>query len=128
MAVRLRAIALKWALLLVFLSAACCRARRIAAPSALIDEFITKAVDRARAPGLSLAILQRGRIASIRNFGVMNGALKDPVSEQTVFEACSLSKQAGSANDTYTHFSFVMASLDRNTRGDQLPPVGKLRA
>jgi CubicO group peptidase (beta-lactamase class C family) len=79
-------------LLLIFLTASGCRSQRSAAPSVPIDDFIVQAMDRAGVPGLSMTILEKGRIGSTRTFGVKNRALKDPVSDRTIFEACSLSK------------------------------------
>jgi CubicO group peptidase (beta-lactamase class C family) len=43
-------------------------------------------------PGLSLALLRDGNVAWVRAFGVKDSKSKDPVTNETVFEAASLSK------------------------------------
>ncbi len=92
LALRSRVPASFFGFILIFLTASGCRVQRSAAPSVHIDNIILQAMARAGVPGLSMTILEKGRIESTRTFGVKNGALKDPVSERTVFEACSLSK------------------------------------
>lgn len=79
-------------LALIFQVAAGQQAQQSTAPSVSIDDVILQAMDRAGVPGLSLTILKKGRIESTRAFGVKNRDRKDPASERTVFEACSLSK------------------------------------
>src|SRR5262245_4999371 len=43
-------------------------------------------------PGLSIALVRDGNVAWVRAFGVKDSKSKDPVTDETVFEAASLSK------------------------------------
>ncbi|HEX8906056.1 MAG TPA: serine hydrolase [Longimicrobiaceae bacterium] len=43
-------------------------------------------------PGLAMALVEGGRVVWTRGFGVRNATTGEPVTEQTVFEAASLSK------------------------------------
>lgn len=43
-------------------------------------------------PGLSIAVIRNGKLAWHQNFGVMNAETKQPVSDDTIFEAASLTK------------------------------------
>src|SRR5262249_24556560 len=43
-------------------------------------------------PGLSIALVRNGNIAWVHAFGVKDSKSKDPVTNETVFEAASLSK------------------------------------
>ncbi|HKA21601.1 MAG TPA: serine hydrolase domain-containing protein [Blastocatellia bacterium] len=43
-------------------------------------------------PGLSIALVQDGKVAWVRAFGVKDSKSKAPVTDETVFEAASLSK------------------------------------
>jgi len=74
------------------LAATGCSEGPFSPPGPDFDAVVLQAMDRTAVPGLSLAILDGGRIASNRAFGVKNRKTKDPISEKTVFEACSLSK------------------------------------
>lgn len=43
-------------------------------------------------PGVSIARIERGRIASVRHYGVTNAETRQPVHDATVFESASLTK------------------------------------
>lgn len=43
-------------------------------------------------PGLSIALVRNGKVTWVRGFGVKDSKSKDPVTDETVFEAASLSK------------------------------------
>ena len=43
-------------------------------------------------PGLSIAVIRNGKLAWNHGFGVKNAETKEPVTEDIVFEAASLSK------------------------------------
>jgi CubicO group peptidase (beta-lactamase class C family) len=75
-----------------FLAAAGCRIHSFTPAAEDFDGFVREAMNRTGVPGLSLTILDGGRIESTRLYGVKNRATQDPVAEETVFEACSLSK------------------------------------
>jgi CubicO group peptidase (beta-lactamase class C family) len=54
----------------------------------LIPSLMTKA----RIPGLQIALIRDGRIAWHRSFGVRNAETGQPVTDETIFEAASLTK------------------------------------
>jgi CubicO group peptidase (beta-lactamase class C family) len=43
-------------------------------------------------PGLSLALISAGEVSWHQEFGVQNAKTKEPIDQDTVFEAASLSK------------------------------------
>ena len=47
---------------------------------------------RGDVPGISIAVVRDGKVAWNRGFGARNSTTKDPVTEETVFEAASLTK------------------------------------
>jgi beta-lactamase class C len=55
---------------------------------ALADQL----VQRARIPGLAMAIVERGEVVSLRGYGVVDSKTRDPVGPDTVFRLASLSK------------------------------------
>ncbi len=57
-----------------------------------IDSFIVKAMDSLKLPGLTMALIKNNKITYTGYFGVENTKTKTPVTEQTIFEAASLSK------------------------------------
>lgn len=57
-----------------------------------LDAYINKQMDSLNIPGLSLAIINNGKIAYYKNYGVKNIDTKEKVNEHTIFEACSVSK------------------------------------
>jgi CubicO group peptidase (beta-lactamase class C family) len=64
-------------------------------------------------PGVSIAIVSDGRLQWQRAFGVKDAATKEPVDEQTVFEAASVSK---------TVFAYMALKLcERGTLGLETP-------
>jgi CubicO group peptidase (beta-lactamase class C family) len=57
-----------------------------------LDTFITAQMARRHVPGLSLAIIQDGRIAEARAYGVIEPGGSVPVTTATLFQAGSISK------------------------------------
>ena len=57
-----------------------------------LEKQILQLMEEALVPGLSLAIIQDGKLFWRRGFGVKNRASKEPVDDDTVFEAASTSK------------------------------------
>src|SRR6202023_2071285 len=53
---------------------------------------IPKLMDKAVVPGFSIVIIQDAKLLWRRGFGVKNSASKEPVDNDTVFEAASTSK------------------------------------
>lgn len=57
-----------------------------------LDTFISNQMDNLHIPGLSFAIINNGKIAYYKNYGIKNIDTKEKVNEYTIFEACSVSK------------------------------------
>ena len=57
-----------------------------------LEKDIPDLMSQAEVPGLSIAVLRNGRTAWLRNFGIKNTKTKEPITDDTVFEAASLSK------------------------------------
>jgi CubicO group peptidase (beta-lactamase class C family) len=57
-----------------------------------VDAFIKAQMERRRIPGLSLAIIQDGRIVKARGYGVTEAGGGRPVTASTLFQAGSISK------------------------------------
>lgn len=61
-------------------------------PITELDAFINKQMDTLKIPGLSFALINNGRIAYYKNYGVKNLDTKENVDDKTIFEVCSVSK------------------------------------
>jgi len=59
---------------------------------AYLEQKITGLMAEAHVPGLTIAVITEGEIAWSGTFGVRSTATKEPVDENTMFEAASLSK------------------------------------
>ncbi len=59
---------------------------------ARLQSNIPKLMKQADVPGLSIAILKHGQTFWSHNFGVKNARTNEPVTDETIFEAASLSK------------------------------------
>src|SRR5215208_6511171 len=57
-----------------------------------LEKLILRLMKDADVPGLSVAIVSNGEVVWHGGFGVKNAETKEPISENTVFEAASLSK------------------------------------
>lgn len=57
-----------------------------------LEKSIPQLMKDGEVPGLSIAIIKDAKVLWQQNFGVANSATKQPVTENTVFEAASLSK------------------------------------
>lgn len=57
-----------------------------------IELQVKKAMDSLKIPGMSLAIINKGKIVYARGFGFANVESRKPVTAQTYFEAASMSK------------------------------------
>jgi CubicO group peptidase (beta-lactamase class C family) len=57
-----------------------------------LEQVIPPLIAEGRIPGLSIALVRNGELAWYRGFGVKNSQTKEPVAENTIFEAASLSK------------------------------------
>lgn len=61
-------------------------------PSIVLLDSIPKLMQRAEVPGLQLAYMDEGSVVMTAAFGYANSESETPVTDQTVFEAASLSK------------------------------------
>lgn len=61
-------------------------------PADVIDHFIEGEMQRRQIPGLSLAIIQDGKVARARGFGTIERGKDAPVTATTFFQAGSISK------------------------------------
>ncbi len=57
-----------------------------------LEETIPGLMKRARIPGLQVALVRDGRVVWQRSFGVKNAKTGAPVTDETIFEAASLTK------------------------------------
>ena len=57
-----------------------------------LDAFVTAQMARRNIAGLSLAIIQDGKIAVVRGYGVTDATTRAPVTTETLFQAGSISK------------------------------------
>ncbi|AGA28924.1 serine hydrolase [Singulisphaera acidiphila] len=57
-----------------------------------IDRFVQAYVNYYKIPGISIAIIKDEKVAYHRAFGVKNTATQEPVTDDTVFEAASMTK------------------------------------
>ena len=57
-----------------------------------LDAYVREQMTRRRIPGLSLAIIQDGRIVAARAYGVVDETSRAPVTPATLFQAGSISK------------------------------------
>ena len=67
-------------------------AQQLDADVAWLGENIPALMRELKVPGVSIAIIQRGRVAWSQGFGVSDVRSNSPVTTDTVFEACSMSK------------------------------------
>ena len=57
-----------------------------------IEEKISSLMKKTNIPGLSISVIKGGKIDFSKGIGVKNANSKEPVDENTIYEACSLSK------------------------------------
>jgi CubicO group peptidase (beta-lactamase class C family) len=57
-----------------------------------LDAYVAEQMARRRIPGVSLAIIQDGRIVAARAYGVVDETTRTPVTPATLFQAGSISK------------------------------------
>ena len=90
-----------FALVLVLLSAICVTgqqsgiARKVEGETdkfGRLERQIPRLMEQANVPGLSVAAIREGKLEWVRSFGVKNSKTREPVTNDTVFEAASLTK------------------------------------
>jgi CubicO group peptidase (beta-lactamase class C family) len=73
-------------LVLLFIGPAAAR------PTDDLDQFIQREMARRHIPGLSIAVIEGGKIVEARGYGVIDQTGSPPVTPQTLFQAGSISK------------------------------------
>jgi CubicO group peptidase (beta-lactamase class C family) len=68
-------------------------ADQAAAQASRVDGLIRAEMRSQNIPGLSLAVLENGKIVKVEGYGVANRALETPATPQTVYKIASVSKQ-----------------------------------
>ena len=69
-------------------------------------------LDYYKIPGISVAVIKDSKVVYHRGFGVKNTATKEPVTDDTVFEAASMTKPVFA----YTVLRLVDRGVLRSTR------------
>ncbi|CAN5395848.1 hypothetical protein BH18ACI2_BH18ACI2_18830 [soil metagenome] len=83
---------------------------------ARLERSIPQLLTDADVPGLSIALLRDGELVWQRGFGVRNFVTKEPVTDDTVFEAASLSKPV---------FAYAVLKLVESGKLDLDTPLNK---
>lgn len=63
------------------------------AASRKVDEYINAEIQREKIPGLSLGVIQNGKVIKARGYGLSNVELDVPVKPETIFQTGSVGKQ-----------------------------------
>jgi CubicO group peptidase (beta-lactamase class C family) len=58
-----------------------------------VDRYVGAAIERELVPGMSLAVIQNGRVLLQRGYGYANLELRVPASDSTIYQSGSLGKQ-----------------------------------
>jgi CubicO group peptidase (beta-lactamase class C family) len=81
-----------------------------------LEKHISRLMKEAEVPGLSIAIVRNGEVFWHKGFGVKNAEAKQPVADDTVFEAASLSK---------TVFAYAVLKMVESGKIDLDVPLSK---
>jgi len=94
-------------------------ARQAAVPSSLsaVDREVGRILGEAQVPGAALVVIEDGRVVLQSQYGVVNRSTREPVTDQTVFRAGSISK-------SFTAIGVMMLVEDGRLRLDQ--PLAEL--
>ncbi|WP_197411476.1 MULTISPECIES: serine hydrolase domain-containing protein [unclassified Sphingopyxis] len=87
-------------------------------PSETLVQELPHLMRIAGVPGVAIAVVDRGRLAWSRSFGVKNVLTRDPVREDTLFEAASMTKPV---------FAYVVMRLADEKRLDLDKPLARYR-
>jgi CubicO group peptidase (beta-lactamase class C family) len=87
-------------------------------PSETLVQELPRLMRIAGVPGVAIAVVDRGRLAWSRSFGVKNILTRDPVREDTLFEAASMTKPV---------FAYVVMRLADEKRLDLDKPLARYR-
>lgn len=70
-----------------------CAGAQTAAVSAKVDQYVAQQMHEQRIPGLSLAVVQDGKIIKAKGYGYADLEFNAPVTPETIFESGSIGKQ-----------------------------------
>ena len=84
------------------------------------DRFVRAYLDYCKIPGLSVAVIKDSKVAYHNGFGVRNAATKEPVTDNTVFEAASMTKPVSL---TSSSGSSIAASSSSTRRFILISPI-----
>ena len=87
------AAAAAWLLLLTTSAGCADTAPAISHGRAALDQFVTREMAARHIPGLSIAVVQNGRLVMAQGYGTANVELASPATPKTVYCLASLSKQ-----------------------------------
>jgi CubicO group peptidase (beta-lactamase class C family) len=78
---------------LILLTASSIRAQTIDSQTDKVDEYILKEMQRAKIPGVALAVVKDGKVVKARGYGFANLEHQVPVKPETIFQSGSVGKQ-----------------------------------
>jgi len=81
-----------------------------------LEKLIPRLMKKADVPGLSVALISNGKVSWQRGFGVKNVETNEPITDDTVFEAASLSK---------TVFAYAVMKMVESETLDLDTPLNK---
>ena len=81
--------------------------------SAIVDGILQKVADSVKMPGVSLAFISNGKVVYLTQYGYADVERKQKVDQNTIFEACSMSKPVFAY--------FVMKMADQKVIGLDTP-------
>lgn len=88
-----RALAASVTLLVALALGAKCAVAQSASVSAKADQYVAQQMHEQRIPGLSLAVVQDGKIIKAKGYGYADLEFNAPVTPETIFESGSIGKQ-----------------------------------
>ena len=73
-------------------SAVCARSQTAQSNLSSIDEYLQTAMQKSHVPGISVAVVQDGKLILARGYGLANVELSVPATENTVYQIASVTK------------------------------------
>ena len=80
----------------------------------IIDSLVPLLMNDLHVPGVSIVLIKNGKIAFTKSFGVKDSRTSDPVTDNTMFEACSMRKPI---------FAYVVLKLAEQSKIDLDKPL-----
>jgi CubicO group peptidase (beta-lactamase class C family) len=82
----------------------------------IIERQLPTLMQEMKVPGVSVTLVKDGNVAWTKNFGIKDVRTQEPVSNETMFEACSMSKPV---------FAYVVMKLAEQKKIDLDTPLSK---